>query len=111
MSLAEIIQGLPLVNLSAVGALTIVFFLVIGGKLVPASRVKEIREDRDARLKEVGLWRDAAMQYAEVVQELTRQNSRLMEIGEVGVHVLTTLPKVLPEKAESQSPEKGSDNA
>lgn len=88
-------------------ALTAVFYAILRGKLRPESAMKEVREDRDARVAEaradrdarvaeanaqVAMWKDAFA----IAEEARRSQEALlrettMEIGRTVQHVISAL--------------------
>lgn len=88
-------------------ALTAVFYSILRGKLRPESALKEVREDRDARVTEARADRDARLAEAarqiemwknayEVAEEARRSQEALlrettMEIGKTVQHVIGAL--------------------
>lgn len=91
--MSEVVEAIPLADIGATAVLVVVVWLILAGRLVPRSTLEDVRADRDARLAEAHQWREAWKERGEVVRDLMRQNSRLIEVGETSAHVLTSLPR------------------
>jgi hypothetical protein len=92
----EVFGQINIAQGGAGAALLVVFFLVVGGRLVPRRYLEDLRRDKNDQLREkqaeLDLWRTAAQSEAAARRELQAQNAQLLELGRTGVHVLTSLP-------------------
>jgi hypothetical protein len=89
------------------GAVTVVMaivVLILRGHLVPASVLRDLRADRDARIAEVAAERDtwrAAHQISEEARHTAQaQVGELLELSRTADHVLRSLPRS-PEEVAS----------
>jgi hypothetical protein len=63
LSLGSLIDGIPLVNISATTIVTLVVLMILTGRLVPRRTYDDLIADRDA-------WRTTAQAQGEVIEEL-----------------------------------------
>lgn len=91
-------MGVPLNITSLSGwSISLIIFLVIvrafiRGDIVPRSVLNDVRADRDARLVEIGAWREAFDEQSIVLRKLTEQNAKLAALSEVTASTLESLP-------------------
>lgn len=87
----------------AVGILALVALMVFTGKLVARSVLKDVREDRDARLGEMkerldemrtinNTWHEAYLKSEAARLEATAQVSQLLTMGRIAEALLRALP-------------------
>ena len=62
------------------------------GKIRTEREVLEIRKDRDANAALADTWRQAWQERERTMNTMFEQQVRLMKLGEVGTHVLESLP-------------------
>ena len=72
----------------------------IKGDLVSRSVLEDVRADRDARLAEVGAWKQAWEERGKVIDTLMEQNRELTALSEVSAHALSSLPAPQPKVGE-----------
>lgn len=108
------VMGIPLsiINVSGWGAFALLVWILvhgfITGKIHPDRVVKEIREERDARVKAAEAdrdarvagaddaarkWQEAWQQSQEALIESVGQGSRMIEVSETVAHALSSLPR------------------
>lgn len=82
---------------SATGALALVVFLILTGRLVPRSVVNDVRKDRDDRLAEAraeaAKWEQAARVAQETNAVQADQIDQLMEVARTTERLLLALPR------------------
>jgi hypothetical protein len=93
------VLGIP-VNIFELSGWGLLVILVVTGKLRPSSNVKEIRDDRDARLAEAAEWKTAWEKSEETKAQLVSQVSQLLALGQVSAHILGSLP---PQEEKTES--------
>lgn len=87
------VLGIPAVDLLNLSGWSVLVLLVVTGRLRTAQNVKEIREDRDARLAEAAEWKTAWQESEKTKAQLVAQNSQLLALGQVSAHILRSLPQ------------------
>lgn len=93
------VLGIP-VNLLELSGWGVLILLIATGRLRTSQNVKEIREDRDARLAEAAEWKTAWEKSEETKAQLVLQVSQLLALGQVSANILGALPPS-EEKTES----------
>lgn len=93
------VLGVPAVDLLNLSGWGVLILLVVTGRLRTAQNVKEIRDDRDARLAEAAEWKTAWEKSEETKQQLAGQVSQLLALGQVSAHILGSMSQ--EEKTES----------
>jgi hypothetical protein len=87
----------------AIAVVMTIVVLILRGHLVPASVVREIRADRDARIAEISAerdtWRTACQERTESLYLTQGQVGELLELSRTANHVLASLPRALEEVA------------
>ena len=89
--------GFRPVDLGAAALVAIVVLLILLGRLVPRSVLTDVRDDWDARLKEIAderdTWRTAHQVSEEARREAQDQAGELLELARTADHVLRSLPR------------------
>jgi hypothetical protein len=93
------VLGIP-INVFELSGWGLLVLLIATGKLRTSQNVKEIRDDRDARLAEAAEWKTAWEKSEETKAQLVSQVSQLLALGQVSAHILGALPSQ-EEKTES----------
>lgn len=88
--------GIPILQGGAAALVSLICYFVLTGRLVPASHLKAVREDRDKAVAradaETQRWRQA-LEYSEQARRLDAQHvEQLLEFGHATNSVLTALP-------------------
>lgn len=94
---------------TAIFALVAVFYAMLRGKLRPESALREVREDRDARLAEVARQIETLQKAYELSEEARRTQEALlrettMEIGKTVQGVLSALQEARLQAREEWGP-------
>ena len=76
----------------ATGALTLVVFLVLWGKLVPRSSIDDLRADKD---KQIDTWRTAYERSEEAREIMRSQITELLQMARTTTHVIEALPSAV----------------
>jgi hypothetical protein len=84
---------------SVISVLAVFVWLVLSGRLVPASQLDDVREDRDRALAradaETARWKQA-YEFSEAARRVDAQHTgQLLEFGHATNSVLTALPAAL----------------
>lgn len=93
------VLGIP-VNVFELSGWGLLVLLIATGRLRTSQNVREIREDRDARLAEAAEWKTAWQKSEETKAQLVSQVSQLLALGQVSAHILKTLP---PQEEKTES--------
>lgn len=95
--------GMGVVQGGAVTVVAAIVMLILRGSLVPHSILRDLRSDRDARIKELAAERDtwrAAHQVSEDARHIAQaQVGELLELSRTADHVLRSLPRAPEEVA------------
>lgn len=102
------LAGFSVQNLSAVGTLLLVVVLILFGLLVPRKVVKDMRDDRDARLVEARVetsnWQKA-YQASDQARELqAEQLKNLLELARTTDQFIRTLQRAATSSAKEETP-------
>lgn len=101
------ILGMGVVQGGAVTVVAAIVMLILRGSLVPASVLRDLRADRDARIAEIAAERDtwrAAHEASETARHTAQEQvGELLELSRTADHLLRSLPKT----AEVTSGSKG----
>lgn len=94
-------MGVNLIQGGAAAIVVVIVMLILSGRLVPRSTLRDLRADRDARLAEVTAERDT-WRAAHAASEKARhrqqgQVGELLELSRTAEHLLRSLP-IRPEQ-------------
>lgn len=85
------LSGLPIGDIGAGGLLALVVILLMTGRLVPKSRVDEVRSDKDAVILD-NKGTISALRHE--LREVLDQNTSLLRGARTTLHVVESLPGV-----------------
>lgn len=91
--------GIGFSDLSAGAIVVLTVLLLLTGRLVPRSVLKDVRDDRDTRVQEarteMNYWKDANEASQSTVRELSGQVNELLEYARTTDSFIKSLPRVL----------------
>lgn len=95
-----IIGGISATQGGAAALIVLVVILILTGRLVPRSVVRDIRKDRDERVAEAqeqtAIWREAYQLSKQAQDIMLLQTRQQLEVGRTVNQVLQSLPTTAP---------------